>query len=693
MKAPFFLYGFVFVVCSNWSIQAQKLQDSTLLDQVILKAPSWQGELTKTPAAVNLLEQPDLNRGTANLLTESFNRIPGVYTQAGALNTNRISIRGIGSRAQYGTNRVKAYFNEIPLSTGDGETVINDIDLDVVDRVEIIKGPNSSLYGSGLGGVIQVMPFAPEEEQSFTKISSVFGSYGLQKQTASLGYSKKNASVFASYNHLKQEGYRENSDYDRQSFHLNSSISISEKSTLSILGNFTCLKAYIPSSISLSAFKENPRQAAFTWKSAKGYESYDRLLLGISYAYQFSEKLGQTTSFFTNYKNAYEPRPFDILKQKIYNLGARTRFTYQNQVFQLPIKASIGAEVLQENYTGSNFENLYEDFPNQGSVRGEIISNLEQDRNYYNVFAQAEIQALSKLKFVGGININTTKYTLSNLFTEEVTTPKSKGNFKTILAPRIAALYEITRQKNLYLNISKGFSIPTVDETLTPQGNINNTLKPEIGWNYELGFKGSWGKNVYTEVALYSIQVKDLLVAERVGKDRYVGKNAGKTNHNGLEFLLKYNWNFNQNLQFQTYASAELNAYSFDDFKDEGEDYSGNELTGVPEHKINFGVDAVLFKHFGLNTNMLWISEIPLNDENSLYSSSYQLLNLKASYNLQLLSNMEMNFSLGVNNLLNETYAISILPNAVGFGGKEPRYFYPGNDRNFYGGLSLNYTL
>lgn len=333
LKVQFFLYGFVFVVCSSWSIHAQKSQDSTLLDQVILKAPSLQGELTKTPVAVNLLESPELNRGTANLLTESFNRIPGVYTQPGALNTNRITIRGIGSRAQYGTNRVKAYFNEIPLSTGDGETVLNDIDLGAVDRVEIIKGPNSSLYGSGLGGVIQVMPFQPNEDQSFAKFSSVFGSYGLQKQTASIGHAQNDASVFASYNHLKQEGYRENADYDRKSFHLNSSIKTSEKSKISILGNFTRLKAYIPSSISLSAFKENPRQAAFTWNSAQGYESYDRLLLGISYQYQFSEKLRQTSSFFTNYKDAYEPRPFDILKQKTYNLGARTRFTYQDEVF------------------------------------------------------------------------------------------------------------------------------------------------------------------------------------------------------------------------------------------------------------------------------------------------------------------------------------------------------------------------
>ena len=515
----------------------------------------------------------------------------------------------------------------------------------------------------------------------------------MQKNTLSAGYADEKKSLFATYNHLQSEGYRDNSDYDRKSFNFNGTIYSGEHSALSFLGNFTRLKAYIPSSIGKTAFEENPESAAFTWRSAQGYESYDRFVMGLSYTQHFSENFENTTSVFINSRDAYEPRPFDILKENSFGLGARTRFNYSTKLFSFPAEASLGAEFLSENYDGSNYENLYEDFPDQGSVRGNQIANFEQDRNYYNLFAQLNLQVLPKLKLVGGLNVNVTDYSLTDLYAEDDIDQTGDYQFETIWSPRVAALYELTSTKNLYVNVSKGFSTPTVDETLTPQGLINTTLKPEIGWNYELGFKGNWFKNLYSEIALYSIQVNDLLVAERVAEDQYVGANAGKTDHNGIEVLLKYNWQLSPKISLQPYASTNFNFYKFDEFVDEGEDYSGNDLTGVPDQKINLGIDLLTESGFRFFSNALFVSEIPLNDANSLFSERYQLINLKAAYDFKLFQDFEINLNVGVNNLLDEHYAVSILPNAVGFGNSEPRYYYPGNDRNFYGGVGVKYLF
>ena len=303
------------------------------------------------------------------------------------------------------------------------------------------------------------------------------------------------------------------------------------------------------------------------------------------------------------------------------------------------------------------------------------------------------LQVLPKLKLVGGLNVNVTDYSLTDLYAEDDIDQTGDYQFETIWSPRVAALYELTSTKNLYVNVSKGFSTPTVDETLTPQGLINTTLKPEIGWNYELGFKGNWFKNLYSEIALYSIQVNDLLVAERVAEDQYVGANAGKTDHNGIEVLLKYNWQLSPKISLQPYASTNFNFYKFDEFVDEGEDYSGNDLTGVPDQKINLGIDLLTESGFRFFSNALFVSEIPLNDANSLFSERYQLINLKAAYDFTVFQDFEINLNVGVNNLLDEHYAVSILPNAVGFGNSEPRYYYPGNDRNFYGGVGVKYLF
>ncbi|MDR6301516.1 TonB-dependent receptor family protein [Mesonia maritima] len=682
-----------FGIISAKAQQNTTKKDSTSLEKVLIQSTSIEEEMQSIPAAVNYLDSEELTRTSATLLTESFNRKPGVFTQEGALNTNRISIRGIGARAQYGTNRVKAYFNEIPISSGDGQTVINDIAPESIDHVEIIKGPNSSIYGSGLGGVINLYAKKPRYNESFAEVSSTFGSYQLVNNSVNTGFSSASGNIFANYTHIEQDGYRENSAYDRKSLTLNGNLYASTKSTLSFIGNFTRLKAFIPSSISETDFNENPSQAAFTWKQAKGFESYDKVLFGMSYSYQFSENFKNSTSIFINYKDAYEPRPFDILKEESYNLGVRTRFNFTTEIFKLPLKTSFGAEILNENYSGSNFENLYEDFPGEGSVRGNTIAYADQNRNYYNFFGQVNLSLSKRWKIEAGININQTDYEITDLFAEDEIDQSGNYQFNTEWSPRIAALYKISSTKNLYASISKGFSIPTVDETLTPEGRINTTLNPETGWNYEIGFKGTWFKNLYTEISLYTIQVSDLLVARRVAEDRYVGINAGKTDHNGLEILLNYNVELSDFIRLKPYFSASFNEYSFDEFTDQGNNYSGNELTGVPDKKINLGLDVQTKNGFSFYSNALFVSEIPLNDENSKYSDAYQLVNLKAAYELKAIDFLRINFQAGINNVFNEQYAVSILPNAIGFGNSEPRYYYPGNPRNYYGGVGVKFLF
>src|SRR5690606_37037475 len=153
---------------------------------------------------------------------------------------------------------------------------------------------------------------------------------------------------------------------------------------------------------------------------------------------------------------------------------------------------------------------------------------------------------------------------------------------------------ELTPEKNLYASISHGFSTPTVAETLTPEGLINLDLKPETGINYEIGFKADWfSRRLYSEVSLYSIQVKDLLVAERVAEDMYIGRNAGRTDHNGIDIFLRSDLTLGHGLSARPYLNAAFNFFEFERFVDDGVDHSGNDSPGVPERTINAGVDLI----------------------------------------------------------------------------------------------------
>ena len=685
----FFLFSFGIA-----PVFCQVNKDTIPLSEIILEASPIKNVLQNTASSVSVVRLTDINKGDGIILTPVLNTIPGVMMQQGTLNTNRITIRGIGARSQYGTNRVKAYFNAIPLTSGEGETVIENIDVASIEKIEIIKGPNSTSFGSGLGGVIHLFSRETPILESFGKLATTFGSFGLLQQRLSAGYSDIDSNFYTSYSDLQSDGFRANSSYKRKSFNLHGKQKIATKGTLTFLGIFTQLKSFIPSSLNENDFNNNPEKAASTWAAAKGYESYDKFLLGLGYDHQFSEKWSLESSVFSNFKDAYETRPFDILDEKTSSLGFRWNLNYKDLLFSLPLELSFGTELAAEKYQYSLFKNLYLTQPGQGSLQGDEFSAIEQVRNYINYFLQMEVWLSKKLHLETGIALNTTKYSLDDVFQTNSNNSIIPFTFDNIWSPRLGFSYKLGDGKNIYTSLSKGFSVPSVAETLTPEGQINTDLKSETGWNYELGFKGNWiGNRLYTEVTLFSTQIENVLVARRTAEDQYVGVNAGSSSHPGVEFLVNYKLFESNNFQITPYFSTALNNFKFKDFVDANADYSGNQLTGVPDKQLNFGLDINTKYGFSLYTSYRVTGNIPLNDSNAKYSDGYSVLDIKTSYFFKILKVLKTELNAGVNNALNKKYAASILPNAVGFGTVSPRYFYPGNPINFYGGFTVTYDF
>ncbi len=689
LNFPVLLLLFLFCIPAY----SQLKKDTTALSEVVIASPIA-STLQKTAAAVAVIRAKELERTDGVILTSILNTVPGVYMQQGALNTNRITIRGIGSRTQYGTNKVKAYYEGIPLTTAEGETTIEDIDLETISRIEIIKGPNSTSFGSGLGGVIQLFSKDILSKESFAKSKTTVGSYGLLQQSFSGGYGTVKSSLFSNYSHLQSDGFRANSAYDRKSFTLHGKQSISDKGSFSFIGNYTRLKAFIASSINETDFKNMPEKAAANWAAAQGYESYDKIVLGLGYQHRLSEKWSFKANVFSNFKDAFEPRPFDILDDKTTSLGLRSTVNFRSKLYSIPFEASLGTEMATELYTFSLFENKYQSQPNQGSIEGAEFSSKKQNRNYRNYFLQMDFELTQNLHLETGVALNATQYSLEDTFKTNTTIEKTDYTFGNVWSPRLGISYEVAASKNIYASVSKGFSVPSVAETLTPEGEINTNLKPEVGWNYELGFKGNWlQKRLYTEMAFFSTQINNLLVARRTAEDQFVGVNAGESSHKGVELALNYQLVNTDRIQLTPYFSGTFNNFKFRDFVDGDNDYSGNALTGVPNKQWNAGVDAKTASGFIANASYLNVGSIPMNDSGTKYSESYSLVNIKFGYSLTILKFLKTEISSGINNLGNSKYAASILPNAVGFGKALPRYYYPGNPRNYYAGFSVSYIF
>lgn len=661
------------------------------MQEVVISRYHVNDSLLNAPASIGKLSASEIQRNNNSDISPILNTVPGVYMQSGGINTNRISIRGIGARTPYGTNKIRAFYGTIPLTSGDGETTIEDIDLEILEGMEIIKGPLSSIYGAGLGGAILLTP-KTQNTGAKASISTTIGSYNLVKNTITASYGSKKADINISYHKLQTDGWRQNSAYNREGITLTGRLFKTKNSSLNYFGNYTYLKAYIPSSIDKETFDNNPQAAAPTWFASQGYEKYDSYMGGLAYDWRLSSWLNNSTSVFVTTKENYEPRPFDILTQNTIAFGGRTQFNGDFSIGKIKTQFITGIEYFNDGFEGSTYTNLYEDNNGNGSLQGEQLTGFNQDRDFINAFAQMRFLLSKKFEIQAGVNYNKTHFSLENTYPTEG--PSEDYSYDGIWSPQLSALFKPSSLQTIYVSASRGFSMPAIEETLTPQGTINPDIKPENGYNFEAGGKFYLlNKTLYTEISIYHMQINDLLVAQRIGDDQYVGINAGKTLHQGIEALIKYKWQISNALTLQPYAAASIGNYEFREFVDGDNDYTGNDLTGVPSNKINAGFTFETNFGLYLSADYYYTDKIPLNDANSSYSDSYNLLNLKTGYVLTLWPGLTSHFSAGINNVSNTHYASMVLVNATGFGGASPRYYYPGLPINYYGNISLIYSF
>lgn len=625
-------------------------------------------------------------------MVSSLNQISGVYILSGALNTNRITIRGVGARTPFGTDKLRLYYNDIPVTNGAGFSTIEAFDLENLNSIEVIKGPKGTAYGTNLGGAILLRSKGDENEYTGLSNNLTIGSYNLLKNNLGFKHSNDKFSLALRYNHLETDGYRQNNRFERDGILLNTSYKLNAKSEIGFLLNYMDYTAQIPSSLGITAFDENPRQAAANWLAAQGFESNKYTLVGLSYSREFNARLKNTTSIFYTYLDHYEPRPFNILDEFTNGYGFRTRFLGSFGFRDTSAEYSFGAEFYRDEYHWGTFENLFRENNDNGSLQGNRISDNQEFRRQFNAFGTVTFPFTDRFMAQAGLNINKTHYDFRDLFNSGNDNKSAKRNFDAILLPSATLRYYFPVGHQLFANISRGFSNPSLEETLTPDGVINPDIAQETGTNYELGTQLTFaGGKLNIAMTVYRLDIKNLLVAQRVGEDQFIGKNAGRTQHQGLELSAEYKISLAPSLIVQPFINYTYNDHSFVDFTDGDNDFSGNPLTGVPGHRINSGLQLHYLKGFYWNTVHQYVGEIPLTDANSLSSRAFTVFNTRIGYRKQLLEKLTLGVDLGINNIFNVAYAQSVLINAVGFGGAEPRYFYPGNARNYYGSLQLKY--
>ncbi len=665
-----------------------------MLDEVVVTAFNRNQSLLETPGSLTHIDSRLIGRvQPAFNLLPVLEYVPGVFAHNGANNTNRITIRGIGARVPYATGKIRAYFNNIPITNGSGETFLQDIDPALIQSMDVIKGPASSVYGAGLGGTIVLKAREPQIRQSGFSNHFKMGSFGLLRNTAMLNLAQKNAATSIVYSRTQSEGYRENNQLHRNAFSMVSQLDANENTSITSLFSYVSLKSHIPSSIDSLTFVNNPQFAARNWLKTKGYEESKRLLAGISISKRMSKTFTLDLSGFTIWHDEKEMRPFDVFYQQRLSIGSRLKLHKKLKLGEAQIDLFAGGEVALENYQYSNYENLEGE-----GFQGEIISSHQQNIPSTNIFTQADVK-IERWNLSAGINFNHSSLSYQDLLKGgNFHAGRQTNTFAPIVSPRLSTGYSFLPSHLAYFTVSHGFSPPSLTETLTSEGAINPEIKPERSWNQEVGFRGKLFMGaLFYDVVLYQMKVQDLLVAERIGEDAWVGKNAGESVHRGLE--AEGQWTVFQQFSSGIWAWRELsiranytyNHFIFTDFVDLDADFSGNKIPGIPDQFLHLAIYNELTMGLFVQAGYRYVGPMPMNDANSRYSQAYQLVELGLGFKRNFARGWHIDLSVRVNNLFNASYASMILVNAPSFGQASPRYYYPGLPMNFEAGLTIGF--
>ncbi|MGC9343144.1 MAG: TonB-dependent receptor [Bacteroidales bacterium] len=656
--------------------------DYNQIGEVEVTATRFHSSLRRAAGSISLLGPEILAENNSPTINHIINQSPGVFMADGTLSTNRLIIRGIGSRNPYGTNRIRIYLDDIPVTSVDGSSSPENFNPEVLERIEILKGPSSAVYGAGLGGTILLKPdFTAKKGLSLDLDNALRSWSGYEGSVSLRGKTEKTSAVFNARLY-DTEGYRQNNDYNRKDIFFANRYT-GEKINVTLLLNYLDLMADIPSSLNEEDYLESPWKAAGSWLSVEGFEDYSNFSGGLKLDYNILPGISATSGIFINYNTAYESRPFNIYDADQFGAGMRQIFSYNSSEFKL----EVGYEVILE-------QNSWEIYETLSGTQSERLNAIDEDRVYLSAFLHSEITVLPRLRIEPAISITSISYELEDKFQNEEDL-SGQYSYDPAISPRLGLNYTLSDFFNIYASVGHGFSPPSLEETLLPEGEANTELRPESGWTYDAGFRGNLLESrLYYDLGIYYIRLQDLLLIERITEDQFIGINAGETEHYGLEFYLRYL--LVQGSEYRGHSllfnsSMTFSENRFLDFVDDNVDYSGKELPGIPSLVMNYGLDYRYREHWKIYLNFNIFGKQFMNDDNSRLYKGHELLNLRTSYdNLRINDRFSLNIYLGINNLLDKRYASMILVNAPSFGGSQPRYYYPGNPRNFVAGIKLS---
>lgn len=524
-----------------------------VLPEVTVSATRVERDPMDLPVAIDTVDGSVIREGNAQVnLSESLGRVPGIAVQnrQNYAQDLQVSSRGFGARAAFGVRGVRLIADGIPATMPDGQGQAASFNLPTASRIEVMRGPFSSLHGNASGGVVQIFTAdAPAQPTLSTHLMGA--SYGTWKAGVQAGARSGGLGVTGDASRFMTDGYRAHSSARRDQAHVKLSQDLGDRGTLTLVANRLDQPDTLdPLGLTAAQVAQNRRQAvsaAFTFNTRKsiaqnqGGLTWDLPLDGgtrlQARAYLGDRQVVQYLAIPLAAQGAATSSGGVVDLDRAYG-GAGLRLTRDARLAGTPLTLSIGMDHdrMAERRRG---------FINNNGIGGALKRDEDDTVSSTDVYAQAEWRASERLGVLAGLRHSRVGFDSRDYFVAAGNPDDSGALSYSRTTPALGATYRLTPLVNAYANIGRGFETPTFAELAYRPGGatgLNFALRPSTSLHREIGLKALTGRDGMLTAAAFRIDTADEIVVNSSSGGRTDFRNAAGTRREGLELAWRQGW-------------------------------------------------------------------------------------------------------------------------------------------------------
>jgi len=655
----FFSFEILTIFCLFIPCLVFAQQEDVTLEEVVVTATRDVEEVRKIPANVTVITRKEIERSNAQVVVDVLRDEVGVVVRDfyGNGKTASVDVRGFGETAPLNTlvlvdgRRV----NEIDLSGVDW----TQIPLDQIERIEIVRGSGSVLYGdNAVGGVINIITKKPEKAFS-AQAGIALGSYHFNKENGSVGGKWGPLGAILNFGYNATEGYRDNGWFRAKDIGGKITYDANENIALSLDGSFHRDDQGLPGGIPKTLLEEdrratlNPEDKAETEDGYLDFGMKARLWDVGRIEADLSYRERQVEDFFNSY--------FFEDERNLRTWGFTPRFITERTIGGHGNKLTVGLD-LYRSKSEVDYKSFYPGFPSADYV--------EVKKKSVGAYFLDQLSILENLILSLGYRQEWVDY---DLFQRSSNAKDSLRESEP--AWNIGLDYLFGMRSSVFASVKRSFRFPVSDELIQyyPTFQVNPSMKPQTGYHYEAGVRHAFTDEIECNLTLFWVDLDDEIF---FNPDTFENENFPETKRQGAEFgarIRPFPW------------LAIWGNYGYMRPLLRTAPYSHNDIPGVPRHKGSGGVDIELPKGFLLSGKVNAAgSRYLISDWGNQFEKldGYYTVDAKLSYTWKGLKAF-----VGVSNLTNQKFEEWGATNATGIS----QLFYPSPERTFVGGISYTF--